>query len=132
MALVVLVALAAAPVALADPRAMERPGHHLGRGFRNLDPGYDYTTVGRTLSLLRRVVTHDPDRGAVPTPVRNDGAALRANGSRPTVTWVGHATLLIQLDGVNILRQEITGGHSWSRVPILIDAGHVVLDEETT
>jgi N-acyl-phosphatidylethanolamine-hydrolysing phospholipase D len=35
--------------------------------------------------------------------VPNDGAALRANGIRPTVTWIGHATLLVQLDGVNIL-----------------------------
>ena len=33
----------------------------------------------------------------------NDGAALRANETEPTVTWIGHATLLIQLAGVNIL-----------------------------
>ncbi len=33
----------------------------------------------------------------------NDGAALRANATAPTITWVGHATLLIQLDGVNVL-----------------------------
>ena len=112
VAIVVLVALASAPGALADPRPLERPGHHLARGFRNLDPRYDYTMVGRTLSLLRRAVTHDPDRGAVPTLMRNDGAALRANGSRPTVTWVGHATLLIQLDGVNILTDPIWSEHA--------------------
>ena len=35
--------------------------------------------------------------------VPNDGAALRSNGSEATITWVGHATLLIQLDGVNVL-----------------------------
>ena len=35
--------------------------------------------------------------------VPNDGAALRANGTEATITWVGHATLLIQLDGVNVL-----------------------------
>jgi N-acyl-phosphatidylethanolamine-hydrolysing phospholipase D len=35
--------------------------------------------------------------------VPNDGAALRANTTEPTLTWVGHATLLIQLDGVNVL-----------------------------
>ena len=33
----------------------------------------------------------------------NDGAELRANGTHPTVTWVGHSTFLVQLDGVNIL-----------------------------
>src|SRR5205085_8582749 len=35
--------------------------------------------------------------------VPNDGRALRANAGDPTVTWVGHATLLVQLDGVNVL-----------------------------
>jgi len=33
----------------------------------------------------------------------NDGRLLRENRSDPTVTWVGHSTLLIQLDGVNVL-----------------------------
>jgi len=33
----------------------------------------------------------------------NDGRALRANRGEPTLTWVGHATLLVQLDGLNIL-----------------------------
>jgi L-ascorbate metabolism protein UlaG (beta-lactamase superfamily) len=33
----------------------------------------------------------------------NDGRALRGNPGAPTVTWVGHATLLLQLDGVNVL-----------------------------
>lgn len=35
--------------------------------------------------------------------MENDGAVLRANRSDATVTWVGHSTLLIQLDGVNLL-----------------------------
>jgi N-acyl-phosphatidylethanolamine-hydrolysing phospholipase D len=104
--------VAAASVALADPRALDRPGHHLGRGFRNLDPSYDYTMGARTLGLLRRLATRDPDRGAVPVRVGNDGAALRANGTQPTVTWIGHATLLVQLDGVNILTDPIWSEHA--------------------
>jgi len=35
--------------------------------------------------------------------VRTDAAALRANGHVPTVTWIGHASFLIQLGGRNIL-----------------------------
>jgi L-ascorbate metabolism protein UlaG (beta-lactamase superfamily) len=35
--------------------------------------------------------------------VPNDGRALRANRQGPTLTWIGHATLLVQLDGVNVL-----------------------------
>jgi N-acyl-phosphatidylethanolamine-hydrolysing phospholipase D len=33
----------------------------------------------------------------------NDGILLRAGHTTPTVTWIGHATFLIQLDGLNIL-----------------------------
>jgi N-acyl-phosphatidylethanolamine-hydrolysing phospholipase D len=99
--------LAAAPAVLADPRGLGRPDHHLAGGFRNLDPAYDYTVVSRTVGLLRRLAQRDPDRGAAPVPVANDGVELRANGTQPTVTWVGHATLLIQLDGVNVLTDPI-------------------------
>lgn len=35
--------------------------------------------------------------------VANDGRRLRENTTEATVTWIGHATLLIQLDGVNVL-----------------------------
>lgn len=34
---------------------------------------------------------------------RPDGAMLRNNRDAATLTWIGHSTLLIQLDGVNIL-----------------------------
>jgi len=37
----------------------------------------------------------------------NDGLELRANHSRTSVTWIGHATMLIQLGGVNILTDPI-------------------------
>jgi N-acyl-phosphatidylethanolamine-hydrolysing phospholipase D len=102
-----LVAVVSAPAALADPRSLERPTHHLVQGFRNLDPSYDYTMAGRAVGLLRRAVQRRPERGTPPVPFHNDGAPLRANGSEPTVTWVGHATLLVQLEGVNILTDPI-------------------------
>jgi N-acyl-phosphatidylethanolamine-hydrolysing phospholipase D len=50
--------------------------------------------LGRTLASER---SSDVPREA------NDGAALRANGTDPTVTWIGHATVLIQLQGTNLL-----------------------------
>ena len=37
----------------------------------------------------------------------NDGLELRANHSRTSVTWIGHATTLVQLGGVNILTDPI-------------------------
>jgi len=33
----------------------------------------------------------------------NDGLRLRENANVPSVTWIGHATLLIQMDGLSIL-----------------------------
>jgi N-acyl-phosphatidylethanolamine-hydrolysing phospholipase D len=107
LAALLLAVLVAVPSVLADPRALDRPAHHLVRGFRNLDPLYDYTVLGRTVSLLRRLGQADPDRGPAPATLSNDGVALRANGTEPTVTWIGHATLLIQLDGVNVLTDPI-------------------------
>jgi N-acyl-phosphatidylethanolamine-hydrolysing phospholipase D len=107
-----LLGAVAAPGALADPGNLDRPGHHLARGFRNLDPAYDYTVLGRTLGLLRRAVQREPNRGVAPASVRNDGAELRANGTKPTVTWIGHATLLVQLDGVNVLTDPNWNDHA--------------------
>jgi N-acyl-phosphatidylethanolamine-hydrolysing phospholipase D len=108
---VVLVALIVASVLavdLASAPAAEAPTaqtlvHHLKRGFRNLDPTYSYTMSGRALRLLGRTFEGWPARGTPPTVLPNDGAELRANGHVPTLSWIGHATFLIQLDGVNIL-----------------------------
>jgi N-acyl-phosphatidylethanolamine-hydrolysing phospholipase D len=80
-----------------------RPLHHAERGFRNPNPGYAYSALGRAGRLLRRTLDHGLARGPVPAVVANDGGALRANGGHPTVTWIGHSTLLVQLDGLNLL-----------------------------
>lgn len=39
----------------------------------------------------------------VPPTVSNDGAALRENRGDTSVTWIGHATMLVQLDGLSVL-----------------------------
>ena len=35
-----------------------------------------------------------------------DGSGFRHNRTSTTVTWIGHSTVLIQLDGVSILRSS--------------------------
>ena len=35
--------------------------------------------------------------------IANDGAALRAGLVNPSITWIGHSTLLIQMNGLNVL-----------------------------
>jgi N-acyl-phosphatidylethanolamine-hydrolysing phospholipase D len=74
--------------------------------FRNLDPDFwsasNWTRVRFYLlgfsAMLTRVRTFAPLPAAMP-----DVGALRGNRHAPTVTWVGHSTLLVQLDGVNFL-----------------------------
>ena len=110
VALAILIAAASLLVAGvlspgAEPPTRPTPAHHLRHGFRNLDTTYRYSMTERAQRLLRHVLFEGgyPERGALPAVLANDGAALRANGTVPTVTWVGHSTLLVQLNGVNIL-----------------------------
>src|SRR5919201_1404957 len=85
LALVLALSLLAAPAVSAPaaplPRELPHPSHHLAHGYRNLDPTYDYTLLGRTWNLLRHSLDREPPRGRPPVPVANDGAALRANGT---------------------------------------------------
>jgi L-ascorbate metabolism protein UlaG (beta-lactamase superfamily) len=82
-----------------------KPAHHREHGFANPSPGHPPPSAWtRTRFFVRRVLasTFAPRTARLPR-VPNDGAALRANHREPTVTWVGHSTLLVQLDGVNVL-----------------------------
>jgi len=104
---VVLAVVVVASVLGIDLSSAEAPAaklsHHLSRGFRNIDPEYAFTVTGRAARLLARTFEGWPARGKPLAAVANDGAELRANGSVPTVTWIGHSTFLVQLGGVNIL-----------------------------
>lgn len=55
--------------------------------------------------FLRRAAGRFRTRPGAPERVPNDGAFLRENAvhSVPTVTWIGHATLLVQMGGVSFL-----------------------------
>lgn len=81
------------------------PAHHRLRGFANTNPAYVRPPLWtRTAFMASRIwsTTFDPKTADLPR-VLNDGHALRENRTEPTVTWVGHATLLVQIDGLNIL-----------------------------
>jgi len=110
LAALLAVSLAALPTTLALADSNVQPWH-LAKGFRNLDSSYTYTMSGRAWSWVRRAFTDGPARGTPPAYLKNDGAELRANGTHPTITWVGHATLLIQLGGVNVLTDPIWSNH---------------------
>lgn len=103
LALAVLLVAGCAGVGEPKPGA---PPHHRTRGFVNSNPGFErpgFWTVQRF--RLSRLVDTFVARRPVPDFPRadNDGRALRANTLAPTLTWIGHATFLFQVDGLNVL-----------------------------
>jgi len=64
--------------------------------------------------FLRRFGGFFRSRPGAPDRVANDGALLRENArhSVPTVTWIGHSTLLVQMDHMTFLTDPI-----WSEKP---------------
>ena len=82
-----------------------QPAHHVVGGFRN--PNADFSrpsTWTRWSFVVRRLwTTSMSPRTFVVPRVANDGAILRAGSVNPSITWIGHSTLLVQINGVNIL-----------------------------
>src|SRR5438552_12117597 len=102
-----LAGLVTGALLLVDLMAFGRPAaavdgllHHAPRGFRNVSPDYSFSLTERARHLLRRRVIA---RGPALQAVVNDGAEVRKNRRAATVTWVGHSTMLVQIDGVNLL-----------------------------
>ncbi len=81
------------------------PAHHRAHGFANTNPDFARPPFWTRLTFFVArmwLTTFAPKTASLPR-VANDGRALRENQAEPTVTWVGHSTLLVQLEGVNIL-----------------------------
>lgn len=79
-------------------------GHHTPLGFRNNFPHgapspAELARIGREMDALPEVPAPLPDLA----PVAPDLEFLRANRSRPSITWIGHSTVLVQIGGRNIL-----------------------------
>ena len=90
--------------------ASDRPPHHLARGFRNLDPQYAYSITSRVGHVVGRPPARD--RGRPLELIGNDGIALRSPLPTPLLTWIGHSTFLVQLDGVNVLTDPHWGSRT--------------------
>lgn len=90
------------------------PSHHTKTGFQNTDPGSELKgfldllkwRFERSRSADREI---DPRNFRIPV-LKNDGEALRKNNPHLSLTWVGHATVYIQLDGKGVLTDPI-----WSK-----------------
>ena len=103
--MVVALALAWASCARVGGAVPGAPAHHRENGFANPHPIAEPPGGWvRTRFFITRIFssTFTPRTANLPR-LPNDGGAIRANQREATVTWVGHSTLLVQLDGVNLL-----------------------------
>lgn len=82
--------------------------HHTPEGFRN-----NYSHGGHAGFLKWRWerfwdgLPKPPENGYEFERVRSDPQRLAMNGTQPAITWIGHATLLLQVGGMNILTDPI-------------------------
>ncbi len=81
------------------------PAHHRERGFANTNPAYALAgTWTRLTFFVGRVWASTVSPRTANFPIAaSDPAMLRGHARADTVSWVGHSTLLVQLDGVNVL-----------------------------
>jgi len=103
---IALITLAAcvAPNAYFDPL---KP-HRAADGFRNVYPHPEKGGFWRwKWEQWRDGMPKEPPGGWRFETVRTDLAALHAGRSNPGVTWIGHATLLVQIGGVNVLTDPL-------------------------
>ena len=88
--------------------------HHRPDGFRNLHTGFEPKGLRTLLQWQWDAVRNGlPKPPLAPTPVvEPDLAFLHANARRgsemsPTLTWIGHATMLAQVGGLNWLTDPV-------------------------
>ena len=104
LALVLVVAGAGGCMGAGGPKP-GAPAHHREHGFANPNPAFTRAPFWTRMTFFATRMfetTFRPKSASFPV-IANDGGALRQNTTKPTVTWVGHATLLVQLDGLNVL-----------------------------
>ena len=99
---ILLVVLATACAAAGTEPLPGEPSHHVDGGFRNANPAVQRAPGTARFKFMWSRAWASARSSDVPREA-NDGAALRANGADPTITWIGHATVLIQLQGSNLL-----------------------------
>lgn len=80
--------------------------HHGKEGFRN---NYDHSPKGSVLKWQWERLTSKkaPEKDFHPEVLKTDTTSLRENKDKNTLTWIGHASFLLQLEGMNILTDPV-------------------------
>ena len=121
---------------VAEPAAVPPSHHRPGGGFRNPWPdsaprGYQALLKWILVERGLREVAREPDRSLF-ARVAPCIASPRAAPGTLAVTWIGHATVLLQLGGLNILTDPVwserasplqfTGPRRWVAPGVAFDA----------
>jgi N-acyl-phosphatidylethanolamine-hydrolysing phospholipase D len=90
------------------------PAQRAGSAYKNLDPEYRRASYwARLNSLVVGATWLVSERRVAALPLATpDLQALREKSRGATVTWVGHSTVLAQLDGVTFLTDPTWAGRS--------------------
>jgi N-acyl-phosphatidylethanolamine-hydrolysing phospholipase D len=81
------------------------PAERAGSAYKNVDPEYRRASYwARLHALVMGATWLVTERRVAALPLGTpDLAALRDRSHAPTVTWIGHSTVLVHLDGMNFL-----------------------------
>lgn len=90
------------------------PAQRAGSAYKNVDPQYRRASYwARLHSLVMGATWLVTERRVAALPLGTpDLTALRDASHAPTVTWIGHSTVLVQLDGVTFLTDPTWAGRS--------------------
>ena len=109
-----LVGRAGASAGWANPTTTRTKPHHTPTGFRNNHIGTVNKPLATCCAGANEAIRDGPPKPpGSPTPVvAPDLAAIQANARAgaamvPAVTWIGHATALVQASGLNVLTDPI-------------------------
>jgi L-ascorbate metabolism protein UlaG (beta-lactamase superfamily) len=94
-----------------NPHYNPAKSHHTANGFRNNYPQPPRGSFWKwQWDRLTKGIPDNPRDGYNFPLVKPDVAFLAANRSEPTLTWIGHASFLLQVGGVNVLTDpHLTG-----------------------
>ena len=103
-----------------NPHYSPAKSHHTETGFRNNYPQPARQSFWKwQWQRWTKGYPDDPRQGYGFALLKPDAAFLGANRTEPTLTWIGHASFLLQIGGVNVL----TDPHLTQRASPLSFAG---------